>query len=234
MANTFAREIYHEVIKLLSPIAMSVERFHEKVSREDSGVPELAKETARIGHRLGHLRAVLDSMRAYTDQPRLMFGVHSLGEVVDEAVSLVRESEQKNRPRPAIVVTGEADVALSLARDRFIQALTNVLFNAIEAYDGKSPPHAPVEVTYRFKNDHIELSITDFGCGMSEEVLKDAPVLFATSKAEGTGFGLPLAIKIIESEHGGRLTIESAKGRGTTVHILLPPSSQQSQQRATR
>ena len=34
--------------------------------------------------------------------------------------------------------------------------------------------------------------------------------------------GLPLAVKIVESEHGGRLSLESAKEHGTTVHILLP------------
>jgi signal transduction histidine kinase len=66
------------------------------------------------------------------------------------------------------------------------------------------------------------MTIRDSGCGMSEENLRDALTLFSTSKANGTGFGLPLAVKIVESEHGGRLSLESAKGRGTSVHIMLP------------
>jgi signal transduction histidine kinase len=57
---------------------------------------------------------------------------------------------------------------------------------------------------------------------MSEEVLTDASVLFATSKPDGTGFGLPLAIKIIESELGGRLSLESIKGQGTVVRVVIP------------
>ncbi len=57
---------------------------------------------------------------------------------------------------------------------------------------------------------------------MSEESQRDALTLFATSKPNGTGFGLPLAVKIVESEHGGRLTIESARGRGTLVRIVIP------------
>jgi signal transduction histidine kinase len=61
---------------------------------------------------------------------------------------------------------------------------------------------------------------------MSEEAQRDALTLFATSKPNGTGFGLPLAVKIIESEHGGRLTLESVKGRGTLVRITVPANPQ--------
>jgi len=57
---------------------------------------------------------------------------------------------------------------------------------------------------------------------MSAEAQRDALTLFATSKPNGTGFGLPLAAKIAESEHGGRLSIDSVKGRGTTVRIIIP------------
>lgn len=57
---------------------------------------------------------------------------------------------------------------------------------------------------------------------MSEEVLKDAPTLFTTSKLQGTGFGLPLAIKIIVSEHSGQLKMTSAQGVGTRVEVRLP------------
>ena len=61
---------------------------------------------------------------------------------------------------------------------------------------------------------------------MSAEAQRDALTLFATSKPNGTGFGLPLAVKIVESEHGGRLSIESVKGRGTIVRIIIPKHRQ--------
>jgi energy-coupling factor transporter ATP-binding protein EcfA2 len=50
-------------------------------------------------------------------------------------------------------------------------------------------------------------------------------VIFVTHKPNGTGFGLPLAVKIVESEHGGRLTVESAKGHGTLVRISVPANT---------
>jgi signal transduction histidine kinase len=63
--------------------------------------------------------------------------------------------------------------------------------------------------------------IEDFGCGMSEEALADAVTLFATNKPNGTGFGLPLAVKIVESEHGGQVQLQSRQGHGTTVRITI-------------
>jgi signal transduction histidine kinase len=57
---------------------------------------------------------------------------------------------------------------------------------------------------------------------MTAEAAVDARALFSTNKPNGTGFGLPLAIKIIESEHLGRLTLRSEGQRGSEVEIVLP------------
>jgi signal transduction histidine kinase len=102
-----------------------------------------------------------------------------------------------------------------------VQALTNVLLNAVEAYRGVDSLK-PINVRADLQEGLISISVEDSGCGMSAEVQRDALTLFATSKPNGTGFGLPLAVKIIESEHGGRLSVESVKGRGTIVRIIIP------------
>jgi signal transduction histidine kinase len=176
--------------------------------------------------RIGRLRSVLDGMRAYTAQPELAFGRESLREVVEESASLVRDAQRRG---PEIRLDVPADLHADVCRARLVQALTNLLANAIEAYDGfegglddEGEPAAPIQVTARATEDRVELAIADRGCGMSEEVLADAAVLFSTSKPHGTGFGLPLAVKIVEFEHDGRLSLESEKGRGTTATVILP------------
>jgi polar amino acid transport system substrate-binding protein len=68
----------------------------------------------------------------------------------------------------------------------------------------------------------VVLTVRDEGSGISEENLADCIKLFVTTKAHGTGFGLPFAKKVIESEHFGRLVLSSALGEGTTVTITLP------------
>jgi PAS domain S-box-containing protein len=69
----------------------------------------------------------------------------------------------------------------------------------------------------------VEISVADTGTGMKPEVLEHIFEPFFTTKAPGTGTGLGLAICYgIVRRHGGHIWAESALGKGTTVHILLP------------
>jgi signal transduction histidine kinase len=70
----------------------------------------------------------------------------------------------------------------------------------------------------------VDITVRDFGAGIPPETLKRVFKPFFTSKNKGTGLGLSIAQKIIEA-HGGRLTMESVPGDGTTVRIRLPARS---------
>jgi signal transduction histidine kinase len=224
VANTFARELYHEVIKLLSPLATSAERLRAQLSAANTPAEALAQEADRIGRRVTQLRAVLDAMRAYTAQPALDFKTEALREVIQEAASVAVECDG-DKSRPSIEIKVSSNIVVEVARGRLVQALTNVLLNAIESYRD-TDSLMPIEVLGEFHDGLVTMIVKDSGCGMSAEAQGDALTLFATSKENGTGFGLPLAVKIIESEHGGRLTIDSVKGRGTTVRMILPQHRQ--------
>lgn len=219
VADMFARELYHEVIRLLSPLAMSAERLHDQLSLTEPPREAMREETIRIERRVEHLRAVLQAMRAYTDQPPLTFTGELLREVVAEAAGLVRRPPVA-RTEPTIEVLVPSDVVVDIARPRLVQALTNVLENAVDAYDGLDS-RPPITVRAEALEGLVMLVIEDHGCGMSAEVKADAVKLFATSKSGGTGFGLPLAVKIVESEHEGRLDLDSEQGRGTVVRLTL-------------
>jgi len=221
IANTFARELYHEVIKLLSPLAASADRLKTQLSAGDVPLETLADEAERIGRRVTRLRRVLEAMRAYTAQPALEFKTEVLREVIQEGVSVALESDVDKSRRPSIEIKVPSDVAVDVVRARLVQALTNVLMNAIESYRDIDSLK-PIEISADLQGALVTVSVSDSGCGMSPEVQRDAFTLFATSKPNGTGFGLPLAVKIIESEHGGRLNVDSMKGRGTIVRMTIP------------
>lgn len=220
MVNIFARELYHEVIKLVSPLATAAERLRTKLATQ--GVAEgvdLANDAERIGHRVEHLRSVLEGMRAYTAQPSLAFARESIRAALEEAAALASEN-QGTKPRPSIEI-GSGDAIVEASRARLVQAFTNVLMNAVESYDHTGRLN-PILVRVEPEDGRVVITIQDAGCGMDEEAVADATVLFSTSKPNGTGFGLPLAVKIIESEHGGRLSLESKEGSGTLVRVVLP------------
>jgi CheY-like chemotaxis protein len=110
-------------------------------------------------------------------------------------------------------------------------AILNIVVNARDAMpDGGTitigakehlvePDHTPGLAPGRY----FCISITDDGEGMDEETLQRATEPFFTTKGvgKGTGLGLPMARGVAE-QSGGQLTIESAKGIGTTIRLWLP------------
>jgi two-component system sensor histidine kinase PilS (NtrC family) len=67
----------------------------------------------------------------------------------------------------------------------------------------------------------LEIEVTDTGCGISDEVVRNIFEPFFTTKQGGTGLGLPTVHRIVEN-HGGELKLESHLGQGTTFRIRLP------------
>ncbi|MED1738999.1 PAS domain S-box protein [Bacillus swezeyi] len=103
------------------------------------------------------------------------------------------------------------------------QVFINVLKNAIEVM----PDGGNVYVSIKPKgSDHIVVSLTDEGIGMTEDKLKRLGEPFYTTKERGTGLGLMVSYKIIE-EHKGKIEVESEAGKGTTFHLTLPIRQQQ-------
>jgi signal transduction histidine kinase len=67
----------------------------------------------------------------------------------------------------------------------------------------------------------VRIEVEDSGQGMDPEVRRRALDPFFTTRPSGTGLGLPIVQRIVEA-HGGRLTIDSAEGSGTTVTVTIP------------
>jgi two-component system cell cycle sensor histidine kinase/response regulator CckA len=113
------------------------------------------------------------------------------------------------------------------------QVLMNVCINAVEAIGGHG------RLTIRTRNievtgeevcagqaplvpgRHVQLEITDSGCGMDERTRTRAFEPFFTTKFQGRGLGLAAVYGIV-ANHGGQVTIRSAPGQGTSVSITLP------------
>lgn len=99
------------------------------------------------------------------------------------------------------------------------QALGNVLKNAIQAM--------PDEGTLRVETrrgpgaGQVTVTVRDTGPGIPQENLQKVFRPFFTTKPGGTGLGLAIASRIVEA-HGGRVTVDSAAGRGTTFTFILP------------
>jgi signal transduction histidine kinase len=100
---------------------------------------------------------------------------------------------------------------------RIRQALLNLLLNAIQA----SPEGERVEIRVRQAGARALIDVVDRGGGIPVEMREKIFLPFFTTKTEGTGLGLPMALKIVQA-HGGRLRAMENPDKGTIFRIALP------------
>ena len=107
------------------------------------------------------------------------------------------------------------------------QALYHIVRNAIDAVAVRArqvPGRGKISVQSRRDETGVSLTVTDTGCGIAETIRGRVFEPFFTTKAvgKGTGQGLAVVWSIIVDQHGGRLTFDSAEGKGTAFHVHLP------------
>jgi signal transduction histidine kinase len=102
------------------------------------------------------------------------------------------------------------------------KALMNVLVNALEAMDADGT--LTVQTTKEADGSGVRIRVADTGCGMDTPTLGRAYDLFFTTKPGGTGLGMAIVRSAIE-RHGGRLIIDTAPGKGTTIDMVLPSTA---------
>ena len=99
-----------------------------------------------------------------------------------------------------------------------LRVLINIIRNADEAMRGGGR----ITLGVSEADGNLLIEITDTGKGIPEESLaKIFEPFFSEGKSDGTGLGMSMAKKLIES-HGGTISISSEVGTGTTFHVSLP------------
>lgn len=102
------------------------------------------------------------------------------------------------------------------------QAFMNILINAIQAIEGAGK----IIITTKEKDNKYKVVFEDSGCGIDEADLLKVYDPFFTTKEPGVGTGLGLSITFnIIKEHQGTIHIQSEKGKGTKVTVVLPKTS---------
>jgi signal transduction histidine kinase len=147
-----------------------------------------------------------------------------LNEVLEEVRLLIRAAV----PAPAVFSFDFAENLPAVNADvtQVRQVVLNLVLNAAEALDGSGTVSARTGVQCAGADGEtggnwIYLEVTDSGRGMGEETHARIFEPFFSKKRKGGGLGLGV-VKQIVAAHGGMIQIESVKGEGTTVRILLP------------
>jgi PAS domain S-box-containing protein len=127
---------------------------------------------------------------------------------------------QKSAEEAKVTLVEEVDPELpSVMADpqQIQQVLVNLIMNAIQAIEGGGT----VTLSASLNQEDLALKVTDTGQGIKPEVMKSIFKPFFTTKHIGTGLGLSIVQRIVGA-HGGRVTVESQDGEGTTFTLSLP------------
>jgi two-component system sensor histidine kinase AtoS len=111
----------------------------------------------------------------------------------------------------------DADIIADVDEAQLQQVISNLLLNAAHA----SPPDGVVRLELTETDQWVRITVSDDGHGMPPEVKSNAFEPFYTTKAKGTGLGLPICKHIVVA-HGGTISVESRQSEGTTVLVDLP------------
>jgi len=173
-------------------------------------------------HLLGVINDILDLSKIEAGKIDLEEETFDLSVAVDATLRLIRERAE--RRQIALAARIGASVPQLRADERKVkQILINLLSNAVKF----TPEGGSVTISAERRPDGLVIAVTDTGIGIAPEDVPRALEPFKQVSAahnrthEGTGLGLPLTKRLVEL-HGGRLEIESAVGRGTTVSVQFP------------
>jgi signal transduction histidine kinase len=100
---------------------------------------------------------------------------------------------------------------------KILRVFINLIKNAVDAM----PEEGTLEIRSIQTNGNVEIAFSDNGMGISEETIAKLFTPLFTTKAQGMGFGLAICKRIVEA-HGGKITVESVVGKGTTFTVTLP------------
>lgn len=205
-----ARRIAHEIKNPLTPIQLSAERIKRKFATQVRDHEDLEQYTDVIVRQTNDLRRIVDEFSKFARMPEPDRRETDLADLLRGAVLL----QENGQPGVRFVKAIPKDpLPMELDATMIGQAFTNLIKNAgeaIEAQKEKSPEGyiAEIRVTLEADDTQAVIRIMDNGTGLPP----DRARLFepyVTTRAKGTGLGLPIVKKIIE-EHGGTLALLDA------------------------
>jgi PAS domain S-box-containing protein len=220
-----AAGLAHEIKNPLAGIQGAVDiliRRRDKNDPEREALEGMRHEVERID---STVRALLDRAR-----PRLVsVKATSLTEIVARAVNLARSQSSNESTKDRIKIEfdpPEDPITIPIDAAQIEDAVLNLIINAIDAIDGNGEVNIQVGQTdTEFENEAIVI-VSDNGRGISEDDLVKVFNPFFTTRAGGTGLGLPAVRRIVRA-HGGRVEVQSTLGQGATFTIHLPANSTQ-------
>ena len=214
-----AQQVAHEIKNPLTPIALSAERIAKHLERGQPDSPSIIRKCSEvILGCVGTLRTLVDQFSALAQFPAPQPRPCDMNRAIEEALALFGGRLE------GITVQSGFEPALPpvLADPEAIRrALANLIDNAAEAMQGSLLRVLGVYTALSEDGTAVEITVSDTGHGLTDEIRERLFLPFYSTKHRGTGLGLSIAAKIVQ-EHGGSISAEANVPKGARFLLRLP------------
>lgn len=211
-----ARRLAHEIKNPLTPIQLSAERLQFKLAGKlmNADADMLARGTQTIINQVQAMKRMVDDFRDYARLPLPEVAPLDLNGLVSEVLGLYESSS-------AVIETQFAGDLPKVLGDatQLRQVIHNLLRNSEDALEGREA--TTIRIVTERVGEKARLLMADNGPGFPVELLPHIFEPYVTTKARGTGLGLPIVKKIVD-EHQGSIEISNAPEGGARIDIRLP------------
>jgi signal transduction histidine kinase len=218
MMGELAASLTHEIKQPIAAAATNAKTCLRWLQRERPDIDEACEAVSRILKDVIRAAEIIDRNRSLYRRDTPKRELFNLNELVRDVIVLLQDKGHQH----SISIRTTLDGALpTITADRvqMQQVLMNLMLNGIEAMEDTG---GELAVTSR-KTDggQLQISVSDSGSGLPLDKLERIFDPFFTTKVQGTGMGLSISRRIVES-HGGRLWACANTGRGATFQFALP------------
>ncbi len=203
------KQIAHELRNPLNTLSMAVKDIEYEI--EDGEVSGDSLEL--VYDRVYAIDKIIKDFNIVTDNLHLEKSEVNLKQFFDKIIKRFK----KEYPEVSFL-KNVVDKNVVLDPDKMEQAISNIFKNSIDAMDKQTIKMIEIQALI---NKNIEITITDSGNGIQQDIIDKLFVPFTTTKATGSGLGLTIVKKIIEA-HSGTISIKNTKEYGALVRIILP------------
>jgi signal transduction histidine kinase len=214
-----SHELRTPITPLKTQLQMLYKQYYGKLTKKQrETLMNILKNTERLNK---IIEDFMEISRIEAARLKFSFKKTDLRDTVYETVNLM-EGFAKEKNIQIITDMGKLPV-INVDPDRVCQVLKNLLHNAIKF----SPNNSKIEISAVLRKGYIELSVTDYGIGMSQEdqIRIYEPFYQVKENNEidygGTGLGLAICRGIIEAQNG-KIWIQSSKGKGSAFYFTVP------------
>jgi PAS domain S-box-containing protein len=218
MMGELAASLAHDIKQPLTGAVMSANACLQWLRRDPPDMTEASEAASRMVSNVTRATEIIDRVQALFKRDTPERELVDVNDIAREMIALLRHTANRN----SISICTELDAGLpTIAADRvqLQQVLMNLMLNGIEAM--KDAGGELTLTSNRTDEGHILISVSDSGIGLPAHEAERIYEAFFTTKPQGTGMGLSISRRIIES-HGGRLWASNNTGRGTTFQFSLP------------